>query len=302
MPEGGGARPALHWKEGVRGRDHFRFVAAVEGALPFHRRDQAHRHSDRVAHPSGPGEGPSPRDGGPAGRPLGRHPPLAEETPSAVAPVGGRAPPQPPTAAPRPAADRGGEAPDRGGTPALSARGHEALESPGQARDPDPSPEGLPLRQESAVVGSQPPQAAAAGALPLRTGALWVTAPHRLPPNLGEPPSRHPLRGRREPNGAEWRGVPRGEQRARDRGARGGPRRGGELGPHDSGGEHRPGNGVLRLEEVRPPGPFPRTVPAVPDGARHPARRQSGPESSDEREAGTPVVRVPTGTGGGSPR
>ncbi len=98
--------------------------------------------------------------------------------------------------------------------------------------------------------------------------------------------------GRRRSEGAGRGRVPRAIERACDRGARGGDRRGGRLGPLDPRGEHRPEDGVLRPPEGRPTGRQPGAVPAIPSGARDPPCRQSAEEPTNPRHARAAVVRI----------
>ncbi len=86
-------------------------------------------------------------------------------------------------------------------------------------------------------------------------------------------------------------GVRRDQRRAVDRDPEGGPGGSPQLGPGDPRGQHRPGERVL-LHGEGPPPLREEPVPTLPRGAGDPSRREWGEPPSDERQAGTDLVRV----------
>ena len=171
------------WSEGVQGEGHYQ-------ALPLPCRDPAYRPTHRVAHLSSRGQGGPPRNCRADDGPLGSHPPMASQTPSTVAPVGGCASSQPPTTAARTSRHRRAEATDHRGVAPRSSSGHEALHScffrPISHRSP-PSP-------RSEVVHRRLGQRGTEARRPHEAGQDRFRRPFRLHRLEGPPPRNGPRR------------------------------------------------------------------------------------------------------------
>jgi hypothetical protein len=188
---------------GVQGGSDFRLLAETpSGGSRRPSGDSPHRPPDRVAHSTGPGHRPTPRDRRSDGRPMGRQRSLATPASRPMAAVGRGSSTQPPSAPAGPSPDRRTTTPDPGRAAAPAARRHEALPGPAQAGDSYPEDADLPLREGAGVGRPESPQAAAPTLRPVRASPLRLARPRRLPPHRRRTPPLHPLGGRCEPSRA----------------------------------------------------------------------------------------------------